>query len=53
MTTISTSDSLAPSKRGARMIVLISVVLPPLALIAVMWLAWGRGFGKRTAEAWD
>ncbi|MEE2718616.1 MAG: fatty acid desaturase [Planctomycetota bacterium] len=45
MTTISTSDSLTPSKRGARMIVLISVVLPPLALVAVMWLAWGRGFG--------
>ena len=27
------------------MIVLISVLLPPLALVAVMWLAWGRGFG--------
>ncbi|MAT80397.1 MAG: acyl-CoA desaturase [Phycisphaerae bacterium] len=31
--------------RGARITVLISVVLPPLALITVMWLAWGTGFG--------
>lgn len=29
---------------GARMVVLVSVVLPPLALITVMWMAWGSGF---------
>ena len=34
-----------PARRGARMIVLVSVILPPLALITVMWLAWGWGFG--------
>ena len=32
-------------RRGARISVLVSVILPPLALITVMWLAWGRGFG--------
>ena len=31
--------------RGARISVLISVIVPPLALITVMWLAWGSGFG--------
>ncbi len=39
-----TTELHAPVKRGARFIVLVSVVLPPLALIAVMWLAWGNGF---------
>ncbi|MEE2908208.1 MAG: fatty acid desaturase [Planctomycetota bacterium] len=33
------------AQRGARFIVLVSVILPPLALITVMWLAWGSGFG--------
>ena len=45
MTSIPTSEALTPMRRGARLIVLISVVLPPLALATVMWLAWGRGFG--------
>ncbi|MDG2424680.1 MAG: acyl-CoA desaturase [Phycisphaerales bacterium] len=31
--------------RGARVSVLISVIVPPLAMITVMWLAWGNGFG--------
>ena len=44
MTTLPSSE-LTPARHGARMIVLISVVLPPLALATVMWLAWGRGFG--------
>ena len=32
--------------RGARISVLISVILPPMALITVMWLAWGSGFRR-------
>jgi len=39
------TQSPALKRRGARMIVLLTVILPPLALLAVMWLAWGRGFG--------
>ena len=31
-------------RRGAQMIVLLSVVLPPLALFTAMWLVWGQGF---------
>ena len=42
---ISLSEDISPPlHRGARMIVLLSVVSPPLALIAAMWLAWGTGF---------
>lgn len=40
-----TSGGIAPPlHRGARTIVLLSVILPPVALITVMWLAWGSGF---------
>ena len=42
--TNSSEDISPPLHRGARMIVLLSVVSPPLALIAAMWLAWGNGF---------
>ncbi|MCH2153591.1 MAG: fatty acid desaturase [Phycisphaerales bacterium] len=31
-------------RRGAQFIVLISVILPPLALATVMWLTWNNGF---------
>ena len=42
----STTLELRPhARRGARLIVLVSVITPPLALVTVMWLAWGRGFG--------
>ncbi|MCH2137060.1 MAG: acyl-CoA desaturase [Phycisphaerales bacterium] len=41
---MSTIETAAPLHRGARAIVLISVLLPPMALAAVMWLAWGQGF---------
>jgi stearoyl-CoA desaturase (delta-9 desaturase) len=45
MPTDISTHSHTPSQRGARLIVLISVILPALALLTVMWLAWGNGFG--------
>ena len=42
---ISPPKTATPSRRGANTIVLISVIVPPLALLTVMILAWGQGFG--------